>query len=64
MAVKINRNTPFDHNNSRVEIGILKKLKTGLPYEEPDSTLAKYKDRVVEMKDSFFFRNHYVTFLN
>ena len=38
VAIKINRNTPFDHNNSRVEIGILKKLRNGLSYEEHDSS--------------------------
>ncbi len=27
VAIKINRNTPFDHNNSRIEIGILKRIK-------------------------------------
>lgn len=26
VAIKINRNTAFDHNNSRVEISILKKI--------------------------------------
>lgn len=60
VAVKINRNTPFDHNNSRVEIGILKKLRNGISDEEKHTSLHNYRERVVEMKESFYFRNHYV----
>jgi dual specificity tyrosine-phosphorylation-regulated kinase 2/3/4 len=49
VAVKITRNTPSDHSNSRSEISRLKSLaKSGA-------------EGVVELKDSVFFRNHYVS---
>jgi dual specificity tyrosine-phosphorylation-regulated kinase 2/3/4 len=57
--VKINRNTAFDHNNSRVEISILKKIREGIADDDYSSVLRYYKDRVVKMKESFYFRNHY-----
>ena len=60
VAVKINRNTPFDHNNSRVEIGVLKKIKSGITEDEETSTLKQCQSRVVDFKDSVYFRNHYV----
>ena len=48
VAVKINRNTPFDHNNSRVEIGILKKQygKAKINWEtQTDNLGAKLKNK-------------------
>jgi hypothetical protein len=47
VAIKINRNTPFDHNNSRVEIGILRKLKNGYTEDDDICALGVYKSRVI-----------------
>ncbi len=58
VAVKINRNSSYDHSSSRTEIAILKKLKEGLGDENDEAN--DYINRVVEYRESFFFRNHYV----
>jgi dual specificity tyrosine-phosphorylation-regulated kinase 2/3/4 len=31
VAVKMNRNTSFDHSNSKTEINILRKIREGVP---------------------------------
>jgi hypothetical protein len=59
VAVKINRNSSFDHNNSKVEIGILKKIKEGVTDGE-NSPLKHYRSKIVRIEDSFVFRSHYV----
>lgn len=61
VAIKINRNTPFDHNNSRVEIGILKKIKNGIIEDDKTSIMRQCLGRIVDFKDSLYFRNHYVS---
>ena len=58
VAIKINRNSPFDHNNSRVEISILKKIRDGIA-DDDTSSLKFYKDKIVKIKEIFYFRNHY-----
>lgn len=62
VAVKINRNTPFDHNNSRVEIGILKRIKESLNSEDDNSPMRCKRDRIVKINEHFLFRNHYVIY--
>ena len=63
VAIKINRNTSFDHNNSRVEIGILRKIREGVSDDEDEpSPLRHYKNKIVRISESFLFRNHYVKF--
>ena len=60
VAIKLNRNSSYDHSSSRTEIAILKKLKAGIDCHSYDEELVNsYKERVVEFKDSFLFRNHY-----
>lgn len=50
VAVKINRNTAFDHTNSRIEIGILKKIKDGAMDENDSNSLMKdYKSKIVKI---------------
>ena len=65
VAIKINRNSTWDHSSSRTEITILRKLKNGYydteggPNPEGEDDINQYRNRVVEFRDSFFFRNHY-----
>ena len=59
VAIKINRNSAFDHNNSRIEIKLLNKLVGGqvddaIVYQSFGGHL-----RVVNIKEQLFFRNHY-----
>lgn len=49
VAIKITRNSAYDHTNSRAEVALLKKL----------STSHNSESRIVKLKDSLFFRNHY-----
>lgn len=63
VAIKINRNSVYDHTSSKNEIAILKKLKAGYFNEgdfDEEERMNAFRDRIVEFKDSFFFRNHYV----
>ena len=62
VALKINRNSKFDHTSSRTEISILKKIRDGVSCEDPeqDREFNEYQKRLVKFVDSFFFRNHYV----
>ena len=64
IAIKINRNSTYDHSSSKTEIAILRKLQEGIPVENKEEQWAnQYKERVVEFIDSFFFRNHFVTII-
>mmetsp|Transcript_22528 Transcript_22528/g.21684 ORF Transcript_22528/g.21684 Transcript_22528/m.21684 type:complete len:355 (-) Transcript_22528:344-1408(-) len=58
VAIKINRNSTYDHSSSKTEIAILRKLQEGLESKE-EQWVNQFKERVVEFKDSFFFRNHF-----
>jgi hypothetical protein len=68
VALKVNRNSSYDHQSSRTEIAILKKLKD--LYKKCEHETSSYeseinslKDKTVAMLDSFMFRNHYVYIL-
>lgn len=62
VAVKINRNSKFDHTSSRTEISILKRINAGVSCPDPqeEAEFAEFQKRLVKFVDSFFFRNHYV----
>jgi len=53
VAIKINRNTKFDRDNSKVEVGFLTKLR------DLRAEYANGKERVVQLVDSFVFRAHH-----
>ena len=60
MAIKINRNSKFDHSSSRQEIEILKAL-TKKKEESQNPEEKEGATRIVDFIDSFVFRNHFVS---
>ena len=57
VAVKINKCTPTQHNNTcRAEASMMQRLRDTVC----DDSLSYYKDRIVQYYDHCLFRSHYV----
>ena len=55
----------INHNSCRHEANIMQRIREGMPEsEELVTPLRIYKERVVKFKETFIFRNHYVSEIN